>query len=238
MMRRILGAAISTVALTACAATGAPPAEPSPPVPSDRADSRSAPEASEPSTASADPGLLGEWAKASSSGVGADPFSKDVVGFALGMDEAQVRQVCTQAKGEIMDTRPFRCTLDSVLREVFGSTALWLSAPPRGFKDGGISVEFDAGGHACGISVALSGRNASSVVPPRDLMGKLGRPLSVSDARDTRTARWQWPGEGYEAFVGWSQHLPSFEGSGGRRQWVSYCRRKNSDCTTFCSYVK
>jgi hypothetical protein len=246
MIRGCLWVAIAMLALTTCGGTQAPRGESAAhsPAASDApsADSgtSSTTEDSEPTGASSDQELLDEWAKRTNgtNGTGADPFPDDVVGFALGMDEAKVRQVCAEAKGEILISRPLRCTFDSVLREVFKGTALWLDEPGRGWLDGGVSVEFDGDGRVCGISAGLSGSDVGSVVPPSDLVGKLGFPLKVLDARGTRIARWHWPGEEHEAFAGWSHHLPSYRGSGGQRQWVSYCKRTNSDCRTFCSYLE
>jgi hypothetical protein len=229
------------LALTTCGGTQAPRAAPHSPAASDApsADSaaRSTTEASEPADATGSKELLDEWAKRAS-GTGADPFPDDVVGFALGMDEAQVRQVCARAKGEILTSRPLRCRFDSVLSEVFKGTTLWLNEPQRGWLDGGVSVEFDGGGRVCGISVGLSGSDVGPVVPPSNLLGKLGLPLKVLDVRGARVARWHWPSEKHEAFAGWSHHLPSYRGPGGQRQWVSYCKWTSSDCRMFCSYLE
>jgi len=168
------------------------------------------------------------------SGAGADPFLHDVLGFALGMSEAQARAACTKAKGKLQELKPLRCTLD---RTAFQDTVLWLDAPARGWQDGGVSIAFDGSDHACGISVELSGVDSGSVVPPCDLGGKLGLPAYVADEGAVRSARWYWPGPEHDAYGGWSRHLPSFDGSGGPRRWVSYCQHQAPDCRTFCSYL-
>ena len=246
MKRGGLWVAISMLALTTCGGTQAPRAEPAPqsPAASDEpsADSETSSTTGdgEATGAVSSEELLEEWAKRTKAtdGTGADPFPDDVVGFALGMDEAKVRQVCAKAKGKILVSQPLRCTFDSVLPKVFKGTALWLDEPKRGWLDGGVSVEFDGDGRVCGISAGLSGSDVGSVVPPSDLVGKLGLPHKLFDVRDTRSARWRWRGEEREAYAGWSHHLPSYQGSSGQRQWVSYCKRTDPDCRTFCSYLK
>jgi hypothetical protein len=172
---------------------------------------------------------------ACASGAGADPFVRDVLGFTLGMSEAQAREACTKAKGTLQDTQPLRCKLD---KTAFQNTALWLDAPARGWLDGGVSIAFDGSDRACGISAELSGADTGSLVPPCDLGGKLGMPGDIADEGAVRSARWYWPGPEHDAYGGWSRHLPSFDGPAGPRRWVSYCQRKDPDCRMFCSYLR
>ncbi len=197
----------------------------------------SANEDSEPGDDSGDEALLGKWKKLAQ-GAGADPFPEDVVGFTLGMDEAQVRQTCAKAKGQMLDARPLRCSLDAVLKKVFKDTVLGSNPPRKGWLDCGVSVELDAVGHVCGISVGLSGSDVGSVAPPSALIEQLGPPLKVFDDRKARTARWHWEGEQHLAYAGWSHHVPSYDGPGGQRKWVSYCKHTTSGCHMFCSFLR
>ena len=56
--------------------------------------------------------------------------------------------------------------------------------------------------------------------------------------RKARSARWYWEKGEHLAYAGWSHHLPGYEGSGGQRQWVSYCKHTISACHMFCSFLR
>lgn len=243
MTRGGLWAAVSMLALTTCGGGKPPPAE-SAPGASDGADSASddsavgsASDDDDSASGGSSEELLAEWKKLAKND-GDDPFPEDVVGFTLGMDEAQVRQTCAKAKGKMLDARPLRCSFDAVLEKVFKSTPLWLPAPRKGWLDGGVSVELGKDGNVCGISVGLSGSDRGSVVPPSDLLGQLGPPRDVVDQRKARSARWYWEKGEHLAYAGWSHHLPGYEGPGGQRQWVSYCKHTVSACHMFCSFLR
>jgi hypothetical protein len=230
-MRALAWTALATLALTSC---GGKPPPPVTPARSEPAAPKRAGGGAEPSgQASTAEEFQKEWSGCAGE-AGDDPFAQGVLGFALGMSEAQAREACTKAKGKLQERRPLHCTLDET---AFKDTLLWLDAPARGWQDGGVSIAFDGSGRACGVSVELSGVDAGPLVPPCELGGKLGRPGSVADEGEVRSARWYWPGSEHDAFGGWSRHLPSFDGPGGQRRWVSYCQRTEPDCRTFCSYL-
>jgi len=231
-MRALAWTALATLALTSCGGNQPPPVGP------ERAD----PDPPTLPGGDAEPtgqaGTVQEFKDAWSGcagGAGADPFLRGVLGFSLGMSEAQAREACTKAKGKLRETQPLRCTLD---KTAFRDTVLWLDAPARGWQDGGVSIAFEGSDRACGISVELSGVDSGSVVPPCDLGGKLGLPAYVADEGEVRSARWYWPGPEHDAYGGWSRHLPSFEGPTGQRRWVSYCQHRDPDCQMFCSYLR
>lgn len=231
-MQALTWMALATLALTSCGGKQPPPLAP------DQSD----PAASKPVGRDAEPngqagtvqGFKEAWSGCTS-GEGADPYPRDVLGFALGMSEAQSREACTRAKGKLQELRPLRCTLDET---AFQGTVLGLDAPARGWQDGGVSIAFDGSGRACGISVELSGGDSGAVVPPCELGGKLGLPAYVADEGDVRIARWYWPGPEHDAYGGWSHHLPSFDGPAEPRRWVSYCQHQEPDCRTFCSHLR
>jgi len=245
MTRGVLWVATTTLALASCGGNKPPPAESASDAP---ASEGSSPEpageaSSEEATSVAssdDTEPLDAWTKRANaaSGKGSDPFPDAAVGFALGMAKSEVRQVCEKAKGKIMDSLPLRCSFDAVLSQAFKGTPLWLDQPRRGWADGGVSVQLDDEGNVCGISVSLSGSGAGSVVVPSALLGSLGAPTKVLDVREARVVRWHWSGKEHEAFASWSHHLPSYQGSAGQRQWVSYCKRSIMKCRAFCSYLE
>jgi len=244
MLRGGLWAAICVLVLTTCGGSKPPPAESAEGSSDDAADAPSSDsatgsstEADESASGASSEELLAEWQQLAKND-GADPFPEDVVGFTLGMDEAQVRQTCAKAKGQMLDTRPLRCSFDAVLKKVFKGTALWLNAPRKGWLDGGVSVELDGDGQVCGISVGLSGSDVGAVVVPSDLIAQFGPPRDVLEVRKARSARWHWEAEQHLAYAGWSHHLPSFDGPGGQRQWVSYCKHTSSSCHRFCSFLR
>ncbi len=231
-MRALAWTALTTLALTSC---GGKPPPPEAPERSDPAAPGLADRDAEPTgTASTAEEFREAWSGCASES-GADPFLRDVLGFALGMSEAQAREACVKAKGKLQDTRPLRCSL---AKTAFQDTPLWLDAPARGWQDGGVSIAFDGSDRACGVSVELSGVDAGSLLPPCDLGGKLGLPAYVADEGAVRSARWYWPGPEHDAYGGWSRHLPSFDGPGGQRRWVSYCQHQEPDCRTFCSHLR
>jgi hypothetical protein len=225
------------LALTGCGGTKPTPAKPESPPGSDDSAADSVTDEDESASAASSEELLAEW-KGLAKDDGADPFPEDVVGFTLGMEKAEVQQACAKAKGKILDTQPLRCSFDAVLEKVFKDTVLSLNRPRKGWLDGGVSVELDGDGRVCGISVSVSGSDRGPVVPPSDLIAKLGPPRDVVDKRKARSARWYWEEEKHLGYAGWSHHLPGYDGPGGQRQWVSYCKHTISACHMFCSFLR